>query len=102
MAKQTLDSHKDYVKWEKVGQTLTGILIRMEVSKHPKYKGELLVLETEDGKVFCAAPLNLAETVRDNFDKLVGELITIRYTSDQETKGGNSMKMFEVDYDDGN
>ena len=101
MAKQTLDSHKDYVKWEKPGQEVSGVLVRMETSKHPTYKGELLVLQQEHGKVFCSAPLNLAEIVRDNYDKLCGEYITCRYKEDVQTGGGNTLKVFEVDWDDG-
>lgn len=99
MSKQTLTNDKDYIKWEAVGQSISGVLVRMEMSKHEKYKGELLILQQEDSKVFCSAPMALAEIIRDNFDKLHGEYITIRYVGDVPVKGG-TLKRFEVDFDD--
>lgn len=100
MAEQTLDGSRDYIKWDSVGQEVAGVLIRMEPSKHAKYKGQLLIIRQETGTVFCAAPTTLADIVSDNYDKLQNEFVRIKFVSEEEVPAGK-LKRFTVTFDDG-
>ena len=83
-----------FMKWENVGDSITGVVLRMELSK--KYAGEnfIAVFRTDGGeRVAVSAPLQLRRAIED-YD-LVGRRIHVIYIGDTESKGG-TVKEFKV------
>lgn len=83
-----------FIKWEKIGDMVQGVALRLELSK--KYAGEnfVLTLRTDDGKrIAVAAPLKLRQAVEDF--KLIGKRIAVMYVGDTPSKGG-TIKEFRV------
>jgi hypothetical protein len=102
MAKQTLSGGKEYRRWEKVGQEMTGILVKLELSRSSR-GGKMLHMVDADGVPFMvSAPTLLAEIIEENFPTLEGRNITITFSEqDKPAKRGESGLMrFTVDYDD--
>lgn len=102
MAKQTLTGGKEYRKWEEVGQVIAGVLQKIELSRSSR-GGKMLHMVDDDGVPFItSAPTLLAETVEENFDKLVGRRIEITFTEQEKPakRGESGLMRFSIDYDD--
>jgi hypothetical protein len=100
--KRTLDGTKEYFKWEKPGQEVTGIFRKMETARG-EIKGQLVHLEDEEGKGFMvSAPVVLADIISDNLSAIQDRLITITYTAEDAPKkrGQSGVKRFKVEFDD--
>ena len=97
-----LTAGKDYVKWEKPGQKITGTLLKVELSRGDN-AGKMLHMVDADGKPFIvSAPTLLAEAVEENFSTLHEKEITITYTSqDKPAKGRKEgLRRFDIEWPD--
>lgn len=102
MARTTLTSGKDYVKWEKPGQVVEGTLRKIELSRGST-GGKMLHLVDAEGRPFMvSAPTLLAELIEENFDSLAEKYLTITYTAQDKPgkRGQSGLMRFNVDFDD--
>lgn len=82
-----IETSGTFVKWDNKGDRVTGVVLRLELSK--KYGGEnyVAVMRGDDGKkIAVSAPLKLREAIQDN--ALIGKRVCIIYSADTPTKGG--------------
>lgn len=102
MARVKLES-STHVTWEKVGQTVEGTLLKVEMTGG-NIKGKIARLRADDGSIFTVScPTLLAQMLEDNFAALEGALVSITFTGEDKpkTKGQSGLKRFDVEYDDG-
>ena|SRR5689334_3687848 len=98
----TLSGGKTYVKWERVGQVIEGVLQKIEMSRSSR-GGKMIHLVDDDGVPFIvSAPTLLAEIIEENFALLDGKKITIKFVEQDKPakKGESGLMRFTVDYPD--
>lgn len=85
----------EFKKWEKPGDSITGKILKLELSK--KYRGEnyIAILRTDDGKrVAVSAPLKLRLAIEEN--ELAGKRVAIIYVGETPTKGDKAVSEFKI------
>lgn len=86
-------SRAPFFKWETVGQSFTGVFLRLEPTQ--KYEGAVIVKMVNDSgeRQGVACPTMLKELL-DGIEP--GTAVHIVYTADEDTGEASPMKVFEV------
>lgn len=94
------EAFADFEKFEKVGATVEGVVREIKEGKTEHGLAEFVILETEEGgrTSFCIS----ASLAYYEFSDMIGKLVKVVYTGDQESKNrkGKKFKTFEVFIDD--
>lgn len=89
----------DYIKFEEVGDTITGTVL--SVGAHRWDDGSVspqVLLQTADGeeKTITAGQIRLKAALAEKRPE-VGDTLTVKYTELEKRAGGKTLKHFEVD-----
>lgn len=93
----------DYIKFENVGDTITGTVL--SVGAHRWDDGSVspqVLLQTEDGeeKTITAGQIRLKAALAEKRPE-VGDTLTVTYTELEKRAGGKTLKHFSVDVSKG-
>jgi hypothetical protein len=89
-----------YVKFDAIGDYVTGLYLRSEQTQG-KFGPRLEVtLKTRDGEKIVTCSKHLERVITSNLEDIKGKVLTITYTSEKDIGKGNPMKVFDVDVRD--